>query len=121
MRRRKAQIIHSPDVTVVAVPYHGGFVAEFKARIPPSHRRWEPKTRVWLVSPERGEEAAEVARHHFRIVEENRVEETPAVFFTNGYGEIVAFITRSGNYYEGVGLSAKVVREIEEILEKGGF
>lgn len=34
-------------------PYHSGLIADMKARIPGSDRRWDPERRVWLIASSR--------------------------------------------------------------------
>lgn len=40
---------------VVKTPYNAGFVASLKEEIPPSARKWDSQSKVWVVSPQYGD------------------------------------------------------------------
>jgi hypothetical protein len=42
-------------------PYDQGLLAEFKRRIPPDARKWEPSAKHWIVAPQYGQVCADLA------------------------------------------------------------
>ena len=50
----------------ISVPgYNKGFVNDLKTRIPPSARRWDPQTKVWVVQDEWLRVAEEIIMKYF--------------------------------------------------------
>lgn len=62
----EVQIDYKDNALVVRTPYDPALVAQLKATIPASDRKWEPAERAWLVAPAHAKAVQKLLSRHFR-------------------------------------------------------
>lgn len=62
----EVRIDYQNGALVVRTPYDPALVAQLKAAIPASDRKWEPAERAWLVAPMHATTVQEMLSRHFR-------------------------------------------------------
>jgi hypothetical protein len=53
------------DGLALASPYDPGFVADFKAAVPPAGRAWDASRKVWVIAPQYGDAVAALCEQYF--------------------------------------------------------
>ena len=67
MNSQECGLFEDGDGLILVSPYHPGFPADFKAKVPSTDRRFERDRKVWIITPGYANEVAILIQKHFKV------------------------------------------------------
>lgn len=67
MNNQECGLFADGDGLILVSPYHPGFLADFKAKVPSTDRRFERDRKVWIITPGYANEVAILIQKHFKV------------------------------------------------------